>query len=262
MAMVLKSVAPRRGAHWVRDGLRLYRRRPLAFTALWVVFMLVAMVAALLPLVGPLVAMSMVPLLSLGYMVASQSVLLEGPALPQHFVEPLRPALARRRLLLLCLLHGVAAWAVLLLGDAIADGGFRRFGELVVKGGQGPELDALMAERGMAAGSLFITGGLALLGVPYWHAAALVHWGHQGLGQALFSSCLALWRCRGAFLVYGLTLFSLMLGLLLVVELVAVVLGPQIGSMLGMPTGLFITTLFYVSQIFVFNDSFGQQRPG
>ena len=36
--------------------------------------------------------------------------------------------------------------------------------------------------------------------------------------------------------------------------------GPQLGSMLGMPTGLFITTLFYVTQIFVFNDSFGQQQ--
>jgi hypothetical protein len=38
--------------------------------------------------------------------------------------------------------------------------------------------------------------------VPFWHAPGLVHWGSQGVGQALFSSTLAVWRCRGAFVVY------------------------------------------------------------
>ena len=47
--------------------------------------------------------------------------------------------------------------------------------------------------------------GLAgALSIPFWHAPALVHWQGQSVGQALFSSTLALWRCKGAFFAYSL----------------------------------------------------------
>jgi len=262
MAMILKAVGPARGAHWVRDGLRLYLKRPLAFTSLFAVFMFVALFSALLPFVGGLLQIMLVPLLSLGFMVASQSALLQGPVTPSQFIEPLRGAPAQRRaLLMLCLGYGVAVAAVLWLSDAVADGGFTRLFELMR---QSPvpqaEIDALFAERGLAAGALFGTAALTLVTIPFWHAPALVHWAHQGAGQALFSSTLAVWRCRGAFVVYGLTWFGLMLAGAFVTTLLFGVLGlRQVGPMLVVPMGLFFSTLFYVSLIFTFNDSFGHQ---
>jgi hypothetical protein len=90
MAMILKAVGPARGAHWVRDGLRLYLQRPLAFTSLFTIFLFVALFSALMPVVGSLLQIMLVPLLSLGFMIASQSALLQGPVGPSQFVEPLR----------------------------------------------------------------------------------------------------------------------------------------------------------------------------
>lgn len=262
MAMILKSVGPAHGAYWVRDGLRLFLKKPLAFTSLFVLFLFAALLAALLPVVGGLVQMMMVPLLSLGFMVASQSALLEGPVRPAQLLEPLRGAPRQRRdLLLLCGLYGLLVAATLLLADAVADGGFTRAMDLMR---QSPppqaEMDALLAERGMVAGTLFGVGLLALISVPFWHAPALVHWGHQSLGQALFSSTLAVWRCRGAFLVYLLTWAALVLGFGLLSALLFGLLGlGAAGQLIALPAGLFFSTLFYVTLIFTFNDSFGSQ---
>lgn len=265
MAMILKAVGPSRGAHWVRDGLRLYLKRPLAFTSLFAIFLFVALFSALVPFVGGVLQIMLVPLLSLGFMIASQSALLQGPVRPSQFVEPLRGAPAQRRaLLLLCVAYGLSVAGVLLLSDLVADGGFSRLFELMR---QSPppqaEIDALFAERGMVAGALFGSAALTLVTIPFWHAPALVHWAHQGAGQALFSSTLAVWRCRGAFVVYGLTWFALLVGFGLLSALLFGLLGlGQLASLLALPAGLFFSTLFYVSLIFTFNDSFGHQAEG
>ncbi len=263
MALTLETVGASRGALWVRDGLRLYLKRPLAFTSLFVLFLFAALFAALIPVIGGVLQIMLVPLLSLGFMVASQSALLDGKVMPSQFIEPLRGAPAQRKaLLLLCVTYGLAVAAALLLADLVADGGFTRALELMRRPDTPQaELDALLSERGMVSGTL--VGGLliTLLTVPFWHAPALVHWAHQSAGQALFSSTLALWRCRGAFVVYSLTWFGLILGFGLVSALLFGLFGlGQLASMLALPAGLFFSTLFYVSLIFTFNDSFGSQQ--
>jgi hypothetical protein len=260
MAMILKSVGPARGAYWVRDGLRLYLKRPLAFTSLFVLFLFAALFSALVPFVGGVLQIMMVPMLSLGFMVASQSALLDGKVMPSQFIEPLRgPPAQRRALLLLCVGYGLAVAAGLLLTDLVADGGFTRALELMRRPDTPQaELDALLAERGMVSGALVGTLLLTLITVPFWHAPALVVWAQQSAGQALFSSTLAVWRCRGAFLVYSLTWLGLMLAFGLVSAVLLGLLGlGQLVPMIALPAGLFFSTLFYVSLIFTFNDSFG-----
>lgn len=262
MAMILRSVGPARGAQWVRDGVRLYMKRPLAFTALFVLFMCVALFIGLVPLVGGLLQMMLVPMLSLGFMVASQSALLDGPVHPSQFIDPLRGRPAQRRaLLLLCAGYGLMVVGLLLLSDLVADGGFSRALELMRQPHPSQaEIDALLTERPMVAGTLFGVTLLTIVTVPFWHAPALVHWGAQSAGQALFSSTLAVWRSRGAFLVYGLTWFGMIVVFGVVSALLFGLLGlAQLASLAALPAGLFFSTLFYVSLIFSFNDSFGSQ---
>ena len=88
MALILKTVEPARGARWMGDAWRLYARRPLAFTALFAVFLFAALVVSLVPFLGGLAQMMSLPLLSLGFMVASQSALLDGPVHPRQYIEP------------------------------------------------------------------------------------------------------------------------------------------------------------------------------
>lgn len=260
MAMILKAVGPSRGAQWVRDGLRLYLQRPLGFTALFVLFLFVALFSALVPLIGGVLQLALLPLLSLGFMIASQSVLLQGNVHPRQFLEPLRgPPAQRRAMLILCGLYALCVVLALWLSDLVSAGALSRAMDLMRLGNPPQaEMQALLADRGLLSGTLLGAGLLALLSVPFWHAPALVHWGAQGVGQALFSSTLAVWRSRGAFLVYMIVWFLLVMGVGVLSALLFSLLGlRELGSMVAMPAGLFFSTLFYVSLIFTFNDSFG-----
>ncbi|MBL8332435.1 MAG: hypothetical protein JNM08_05000 [Rubrivivax sp.] len=262
MAMTLKTVGPGRGAQWVSDGLRLYMKRPMAFTGLFALFLVAALFVAIVPVIGGVLQVMAIPLLSLGFMVASQSALMEGPVKPSQFIEPLRAAPRQRRdLLILCGLYALLVLLSMWLADLVADGGFGRLMELMRKPNPpAAEVEALLADRGLAAGALLGTALITLITVPFWHAPALVHWAHQGPAQALFSSTLAVWRTRGAFLVYALTWFVLMVAFGVVTALLFRVLGlGALAPLLAMPAGLFFSTLFYMTLIFTFNDSFGMQ---
>jgi hypothetical protein len=260
MSLQLKSVAASRGPRWIGDAFRLFGRRPLAFTMLFAVFLFAALVVSLVPLLGGLVQMMALPLLSLGFMVASQSALLDGPVHPRQFIEPLRTDPARRRALLtLCVSYGVAALAILLLADAISDNAWSRLQGLIAKGESAqPQIDALLGEPGVATAALLAALLGATLSVPFWHAPALVHWGGQSVGQALFSSTLAVWRSKGAFLTYMLAWVGVITLFGVLTAMVFGLLGaPQMVGVLGVPAGLVFSAVFYISLLFTFNDSFG-----
>jgi hypothetical protein len=264
MTLMLKPVDPARGARWIADAFRLFARRPLAFTSLFVLFLFAALFSALIPVIGGLLQMMALPLLSLGFMIASQSALTGGAVSPVQFIEPLRGDPARRRsLLVLCLLYGLGAVGILLLCDLVSDGALVRLQELMAQADTPPaEVDALLAEPGLTWAVIIGVVLGSLISVPFWHAPALVHWGGQGVGQALFSSTVAIWRSKGAFFVYGLAWVGVIVLFGLLAALVFGLLGArQMGSLVAMPAGLLFSTVFYVSLLFTFNDSFGGAAP-
>jgi hypothetical protein len=76
--------------------------------------------------------------------------------------------------------------------------------------------------------------------------------------QALFSSTLALWRSKGAFLAYMLAWIGVLLLFGLVSAVVFSLIGvPQLTGLIGVPAGLVFSTVFYISVLFTFTDSFG-----
>lgn len=263
MPLVLKPVPAARGALWVRDAFTLYGRRPLGLTLLFVVFLLVAGLVASVPLIGPLVFAGLPPLLSLGYMVASQSALLNGPVTPASFIEPLRGDPGRRRALLtLCALHAAGVVAIVGLCMLIADFQPLDLPTVVSEGTSGSgELAELSRNPGLSAAAITWAVLGTLMSVPFWYAPALVFWGAQGVGQALFSSTLAVWRNKGAFCVYGLTWLAVIFGASLVSGLLAGALGStQVAGLLALALALLFAVVFYVSLLFAFNDSFGGAR--
>lgn len=260
MPLSLKPVQASRGPRWVGAAFRLYASRPLGFTALFAIFLFAALVVAQVPLLGGLVQMMSLPLLSLGFMVAGQSALQGGTVHPRQFIEPLRTDAPRRRaLLILCVIYGVSALLILLLADAVSNSAWDRLQRLIAKGeGAQPEIDALLAEPGVAVAVLLALVLGSLLSMPFWHAPALVHWGGQGVQQALFSSTLALWRTKGAFFNYMLAWAGVLLVFGLITTLLFALLGaPQMAGLIGVPAGLIFSTVFYLSVLFTFNDTFG-----
>ena len=259
MGLKLQPVATRQGWTWARDGARLFLRRPIAFSAMLLLFLLVSGVWMALPVVGVL-ALAALPLLSLGFMVASRSVLRGGPAHPGHFIEPLIGSPARRRsLLVLCGLYGVGALAVVMITGWIYGDAMEQLRLAIAEHGPSSE------QAGQATMDPRISNGLmgfALMGtalsVPFWHAPALVLWGGQGVWQALFSSTLSLWRAKGAYLVYGLAWTGASVLLSLAIGLIAGTLGAHSAIVLMVPAvAITLSTAFYVSLWFSFVDCFG-----
>jgi hypothetical protein len=74
----------------------------------------------------------------------------------------------------------------------------------------------------------------------------------------MFSSTLAVWRSKGAFFTYMLAWVGVLLLFGLVTAIVFALLGaPQLAGLIGVPAGLVFSTVFYLSVLFTFNDSFG-----
>ena len=260
MPLVLKSVEANRGSRWIGDAWRVFMKRPLGFMGLFGVFLFAALLVSLVPLLGPVVQMMSLPLMGLGFMIAAQSALLDGPVHPRCFIEPLRTDATRRRsLLTLCAMYGAALLVILAVGDSLSSGAWGRLQDAMAQGTAGRlEVDTILAEPGVGTGAMWVLLAGTVLTVPFWHAPALVHWGGQTVGQALFSSTLAVWRAKGAFAVYLLGWFGSVVLFALGSALLLGLLGlPQWAGLVGVPAGLVFSAVFYVSLLFTFNDSFG-----
>lgn len=264
MGLKLQTVAPRQGWTWLRDGLRLYLRRPLGFTGLFMVSLIGVMVLMSIPVVGGVIGLAMLPMMTLGFMAATRATLRNEPMGPMMFLTPLRAgAPGRGALIKLCIGYGLASVGVMLFSHWADGGAFEQLQNVMARPeASAKEVQAALTHPQLASGMLLRVVLVALVSVPYWHAPALVAWGGQSAGQALFSSTVALWRAKGAFLLYSVgwmvavAVFGVLLALLF--NLLGL---RQFVGLLGIPAGLIFSTAFYVSLWFTFVDCFGSDEP-
>lgn len=263
MKLILKPVQARQGIEWLRQGLALFGRAPLALTGLFGGFLFVALILMFIPVLGGLVVIAALPLLSLVMMMGSAAALRGVPVPPTLLVAPLRAdALRRRRLLTLCGAYGAATVLILLLSEQLDGGRLNELQDLLARGvetqEQREQVQRLIEDPDLRTGLLLRFALTGLLSVPFWYAPALVWWGQQGVPQALFSSVVALWRSKWAFLTYLVAWLALMgvggaaLGMLLQ----ALGAGNLISAVV-MPLGLTLSVIFYVSLYFMFVQTFG-----
>ena len=266
MSLRILDASARDGAVWVSRAFALFLKKPLAFSALFALFLFAALVLLVLPYIGPVLLLMALPLLGLGFMIAARSALAGGAVHAGQLLEPLRAAdsaaqARRKQLLLLCGLYAAATAVVMLTSNALDDGAFERLQILLASArdaAKQKELDALLEDSGLRQGLLLRLGGTALLSIPFWHAPPLVWWQGQGIAQSLFSSSLACWHNRGAFLVYGLAwivaivVFSMLAG-----GVFALIGAPQLVALAAVPAGLMFSTAFYVSLLFTYQGCFG-----
>ena len=269
MGLRLQPVAPAQGWRWLRQGLLLWAQRPLAFVGLFVFFLFtVLLLMVVVPVLGGPLGMALLPMLSLGFMIASRSALAGGPVHIGQLADGLRhPVPAQRKAQwVLCAAYALGTMLVIILAEWVDGGSFDALQrEMAAAGNDGkptPALDAILADPRLVQGMAVRLGLAALLSVPFWHAPALVHWGGQGALQALFSSTVALWRTRGAFVVFLLGWLCVMLVVGVVFSLVAAVTGPtQLLGLMTLPIGLAFSAAFYASLWFSFDDTFGASQP-
>src|SRR6218665_1020977 len=255
MLLHLQTVPARNGLLWIRHGFKVFQRKPLAMTGLFSVFLFLAFVLILIPGIGIIALLMMMPLLSLGFMLATHQVLQGQTPTAAVFIAPLKLTPQRRSTqLLLCALYALATLLISVLSAWVDGGAFERFQQLAGSGSASAEqLAAAAADPGLFWGAISRFGLAALLSVPFWHAPALVHWGGQGLMQALFSSTVGIWRNKGAFVYHALLWFTLVVLLGLVLSVLTSALGAErLMPLIAMPIGLMLSTVFSASPHFPF----------
>lgn len=219
-----RPITAAEGLRWLPEGIRLLRRRPLAwFTALMVYWAVISFLG-LIPIAGMVISLLMAPALALGFVALAEAVDRADPAADM----PLGPRVdlmfvglrgeARGPMLRLGLVYAVAIALLVALVGLVAS----------------PESTGAAETAGSAAspesvGSLgFGTGqllwGMALyipILMAFWFSPQLVVWKGYGIGKAIFFSFFAVWLNRGAFLLYGASwvglglIFAMILGMIL-----------------------------------------------
>ena len=262
--MKLQLVPARQGALWVRQGFAVFLRQPMGFAGLFAVFLFSVFLLAWLPLVGPVLLLALLPLGSLGFMIATRRALDGRFPLPRAFIEPLRAG--RPRLLAIVklgLLYAAATWLILWLSDLVDGGALDALMEAQGSRTTTPDdVAARLADPRLEAGVLMRFCLLGLLSVPCWHAPALVHWSGQTAAKSLFFSTVACWRNKGAFIVYSATWLAVLLLFALLANLLFGLIGrAQLVPFIAMPASMIFSTVFYASLYFTFNACFTAE-PG
>lgn len=252
--MKLNLVPARTGLNWVRQGMKTFFRQPLALSGLFFMFMAVASVLSVLPLVGLLLVMALIPSATIGLMSATREADGGRFPMPVQLLTAFRSGHERRRdMLVLGALYVGALVALVVLAALFTSG---PTGNLTPP--ESPQATQAMVEQAISDPGFWLA---MLLYVPllmaFWHAPALVLWHGVSPVKSLFFSLMACWRNRGAMLVYALGWLGVFLVAGLLLSLVAGLLGGSVVTdAAAYPLALFLASMFHASIYFSFRDSF------
>lgn len=251
--MKLGIVPARQGVVWVRMGMRTFLRQPLALAGLFFLFMGLMSVLTLIPVLGNLLALVLLPSATLGFMAATRQAAQGIFPMPAVLLSAFRAGRDHARAMLTLGVIYAVAFLLVLAVTALADGG--QFARLYLVGGS---LNADVVQNPEFELALVI--GLALylpLSLMFWHAPALVHWRGVPPVQSLFFSMVACIRNFWALTVYSLTWLAAFMAMGIVVAVIAGVSGSaELVGTLMLPLAMILAAMFFTSIYFTFQDSF------
>jgi hypothetical protein len=251
--MKLQILPASTGVTWVKLGIKTFFKQPLALGGLFFMFMAITSVLSIIPVIGTVVALAVIPAATLGLMVASLEALRGKFPMPSVLLTAFKSGKQRvRAMLSLGLMYAVCFLLIVLLVEAIG-------GDIM------KQLDLSQPEKARAvmdspAFQNALLVGIALysvLSVLFWHAPGLVHWYGMSPVKAIFFSVVACMRNVRAYLLYGLAWLAVFMGASV---LVSVVLGAFGLIALGRPIltafALSMAAMLSTSVYFTFRDSF------
>ena len=249
--MKLQIVPARAGAAWVVAGVRTFARRPFILTGLFFAFMLLLSLLGAIPHIGTALMLMLVPAATLLFMVVTQEI--QAGAAPGLWARALRAGRQElRALAILGVLYALLFAGVLEISTWVDGGKFARFGL-----GEAEVTLQTMLQPDFQAAMLLSAALNLLLSLLFWHAPALVHWHAVPPIKAMFFSLVACLRNVGAYTVFGLVWFGLLLSVSLPVWLIVGALGGAEAALAAlMPLSSLFTAVFFTSMYFTFRDSF------
>lgn len=253
--MKLQIVPPGTGLQWVLQGLRTFKSQPLALAALFFLGMASMSMISALPLIGPVIALALLPCISLTMMVAASEAAHGRKPTPALLLVAFRSG--SQHLHSMLMLGGLyAAGFLLIIGaSSLVDGG--TFASVYL--GQTP-MTRELAEEPEFQSAMWLSMFLYLpLSLAFWHAPALIHWHGISPVKSLFFSFVGCIRNIGAYLVFGVCWIGVFIVSGMALAIVTGILAMLIGSIAGglmVATALMLAAIFFTSIVFTFRDSF------
>ncbi len=245
------------GWQWVRDGMALFRRQPIAMFTWALTIGFLVLVASILAPIGPLLFVALMPAVTVMTLEAGRSIEQDQVVFPLRLFAVLKtPGLAKQ----LITMGAIYVVAVLIAGLL----SFLPFADTMGEALEGITNDdmtpLLLAMRTpLIIFAVFYVAIAAL----FWYAPILVAWHQVDLRKALFFSWIACWRNKGAFLVYGASWLIVILALEAVSGLlVAVGLSENVAGMVQMPLNFLAAAVLYCSFYPSYTSVFGPAPSG
>ncbi len=251
--MKLKLQPARAGVRWARSGIRVFWKRPMAMLGLFFLLMAILSVMNLIPVIGSLLALGLMPAGTIGLMAAAREVERGRFPMPHLLLIGFRSGPATTRTLLIQGALYAAGFLGALGASALIDGG--AFARLYLMGG---ELTEATLQDGQFEGAVLLATVLFLpVSMLFWHAPALAVWQGVGWGKSLFFSAVASLRNFWAFTVYALVWGALFVVMGVVVSILAVLLGdPKMMPLIMFPATMLVAAMFFSSIYFSYEESF------
>ena len=256
-------VPARTGLQWVKLGIQTFWRQPMALTALLFISMAAVSIIGLIPVIGPYVALVLMPTVFLIMMLGSAEAHHDRLPSPSLVLAPFKAGKPRiQALAILGVFYTGGIVLISLLTSLFDDGTLAQIS--LGNEPMTPELAEQIVQQPGFQAALWIGFMLYnLLALLLWHAPALVQWHGVSPIKAVFFSVVACLRNFRAFFMYVLGWMGLAIAAGMALALLTVLLSMVLGSSAGLAAniltimlGMGLVTMFLTSAVFTFRDCF------
>lgn len=255
--MQLQLVPASRGFAWMQQGIRTFGKRPVALLGLFMLFLLAMSILAMIPWIGLVLALALLPAVTLGFMSATRTVAHGDFPMPTVLLTAFRAG--KQQLHGMLLLGGIYA---MLFGASMAltqliDGG--QFIKLYLLGvSTSPEeIRQIAGDGSFQLATLVAAVSNVLIAMLFWHASALLHWHQVPAIKAMFFSLVACIRNFPAYVLFLLGWVGLAVAVIFGASLLlATLFGSMVAAVVMQFLMIIVTCMFFASQYFSYVDCF------
>lgn len=242
--MQINSVTAGAGVRWLLGGAQLLRKQPLGLPAMVVIYLMMLLVPAMIPLVGLAFAGVLGPFATVGLMQCFREVAQGRAPTPVQYVQPFQDERQRINLFRLGLVNAGLLMMVAVLASLIAPD----------ESTAAPQSIEELPLQTLVVQLLLYSPVMVLM----WFAPLLAGWHGASPAKAMFGSAVACLRNLGALLVYGVaaTALTVAVSFVLIGALAAVISSREALSFVIAPVVLLLMTVvqgsFYPMYLSVF----------
>lgn len=241
--MLINTVPAGTGLRWLIEGARLLRRQPLGLPAMVVVYLMMLLIPAMIPLVGIALSGVLSPFATVSLMQCFRDASQGRAPSPAQFAQPFQDERNRMHLFRLGLLNAGLLLLVAVVSSLVAP-----------QPATTPQSIEELPLQSLTVQLLLYTPVMVLM----WFAPLLAGWHGATPGKAMFGSAVACARNVGALTVYGIAAALLTAGVSfgLVAVLTTLVPSREILSFFLAPIALVLMTIvqgsFYPMYLSIF----------